>query len=98
VGVAVPGEELFWRGLVQGRLAEATSLATGAVLAWAGYVAANLAPMSLPIAAAAIVGGACWGALAWLTGGVLASLLCHAIWTGLMLAFPPGAGRGMMPA
>jgi len=97
LGVAVTGEELFWRGLVQHRLADAISPASGAALAWAGYVAVNLAPASLPIAAGAIVGGAAWTALAWFTGGILASLVCHAIWTGLMLAFPPAAGRGMMP-
>jgi hypothetical protein len=98
VGVAVTGEELFWRGLVQDRLTEATSPALGAVLTWAGYVVANLPSASLPIVAAAVVGGATWTALAWYTGGILASLICHAIWTGLMLAFPPAAGRGMMPA
>ena len=98
VGVAVPGEELFWRGLVQDRLTDVTTPALGAVLAWAGYVATNLSSTSLPMAAGAIVGGASWAALALFTGGILASLVCHAIWTGLMLAFPPGAGRGMMPA
>jgi membrane protease YdiL (CAAX protease family) len=98
VGVAVPGEELFWRGLVQDRLADATSPAVGAIVAWLGYVVANLASTSLPIVAGAIVGGALWTWLAWFTGGVLAGLVSHAIWTGLMLAFPPAAGRGMMPA
>lgn len=98
LGVAVPGEELFWRGLVQDRLVDATSPAVGAILAWLGYVATNLASTSLPIVAGAVVGGAMWAGLAWFTGGVLASLVCHAVWTGLMLAFPPAAGRGMMPA
>ena len=98
LGVAVTGEELFWRGLVQARLADATSPGLGAALAWTGYVAVNLTSSSLPIAAGAIVGGATWAVLAWFTGGILASLVCHAIWTGLMLAFPPAAGRGMMPA
>ena len=98
VGVAVPGEELFWRGLVQDRLAGATSADVGATIAWVGYVATNLVSWSLPIAAGAIVGGAVWSGLAWFTGGILASLVCHAIWTALMLAFPPAPGRGMMPA
>jgi membrane protease YdiL (CAAX protease family) len=98
LGVAVPGEELFWRGLVQDRLVDATSPAVGAILGWLGYVAANVSSASLPIVVGAIVGGAVWAGLAWFTGGVLASLVCHAIWTGLMLAFPPAAGKGMMPA
>lgn len=98
VGVAVPGEELFWRGLVQGRIAEGTSPFAGAALAWVGYVVVNVASSSLPITLGAIVGGAAWAGLAWFTGGILASVICHGIWTALMLAFPPAAGRRMMPA
>jgi membrane protease YdiL (CAAX protease family) len=39
------------------------------------------------------VGGVVWGGLAWWSGGVLASLGSHILWTGLMLLLPPGAGR-----
>lgn len=93
-GVTGPGEELFWRGLVQGRLAAAVGWVPGAVAAWAAYVGANLPSASLPIVAGAVVGGAAWGGLALWTHGVLASLLCHSSWTALMLARPPGgAGR-----
>jgi membrane protease YdiL (CAAX protease family) len=91
--IMVPSEELFWRGLAQGWLGEATTVAVGAVLAWIGYVVANVASRSLPIAAGAVVGGAVWGGLAWWSGGVLAPLASHILWTGCMLAFPPGAGR-----
>jgi membrane protease YdiL (CAAX protease family) len=51
----------------------------------------NVASQNLPIVAGGIVAGAAWGGLALWTHGVLASLLCHSVWTGLMLAFPPGA-------
>jgi membrane protease YdiL (CAAX protease family) len=98
LGVAVlvvsPGEELLWRGVVQGALGEATGAATGAVLAWAAYVAANAASGSIPIVLGAVVGGAAWGALALWSGGVVGPILCHAAWTGLMIARPPiGTGR-----
>jgi membrane protease YdiL (CAAX protease family) len=83
------GEELFWRGLFQGRLAQAHGWVLAAFLAWAAYVAANAASRSLPILAGAVVSGAVWGALAMWTRGVLASLVCHAVWTALMVAFPP---------
>ena len=97
--VVVAGEEFFWRGLAQGRLSEAAGLAAGAVATWAGYVAANAPSGSLAIVAGAVVGGAVWGALAWWTHGVLAPLLCHAVWTSSMLAFPPTAAgsRGGPP-
>jgi membrane protease YdiL (CAAX protease family) len=90
--IAVPSEELFWRNLVQRRLGVSGEL-IGAVAAWAGYVVANVASGSLPFVAAAIVGGAVWGGLAWWTGGIAAGLASHGVWTTLMLVRPPASGR-----
>jgi len=92
LAIMVPSEELFWRGLVQFRAEEATTAATAALFAWVSYIGANAASRSLPILAGAVVGGALWGGLAWWSGGVLASLASHILWTGLMLVLPPGAG------
>ena len=64
-------------------------------ITWLVYVATNSASASLPIIAGAVVGGALWGSLAVWSGGMLASLASHMLWTGLMLALPPGAGRGV---
>jgi membrane protease YdiL (CAAX protease family) len=91
--VMVPAEELFWRGLFQGHLTEANGAAAAAVATVLVYVVANAPSRSLPIVAGAIVGGALWGGLAWWSGGVLACLGSHILWTGAMLAFPPGTGR-----
>jgi membrane protease YdiL (CAAX protease family) len=93
--VMVPGEELFFRGLAQPRLAAVHALgsAAAAAVTWLAYTAVNLASRSLPIVAGAFVGGALWAALAWWSGGMLASVASHILWTGLMLALPPGAGR-----
>ena len=95
--VMVPAEELFWRALVQARLDVAWGAAAGAVTAWLLYVVANLPSRSLPIVAGAIVGGGVWIGLWWATGGVLAPLGSHILWTGLMLALPPGAGPEVGP-
>jgi membrane protease YdiL (CAAX protease family) len=95
--VAVVGEELFWRALVQTELRATFGDAATAAVATAGlYVVANLPSRSLPIAAAAIVGGVLWAALAPLTGSILAPAASHLAWTWLMLAVPPAAGREMM--
>jgi membrane protease YdiL (CAAX protease family) len=88
-----PGEEVFWRGLFQSHLAESHGWWAGAALTWTTYTAANAVGGSLPILAGALVGGAVWGLLAVATHGVLAPMLCHSVWTGLMLARPPTAGR-----
>lgn len=98
LAVSVPGEELFWRGLFQSNVASGGSRAMAAGLALAVYVAANAASLSVPIALAALVGGGAWALLALWTGGVAASLLCHAVWTGLMLLRPPAAGRESVAA
>ena len=88
VGAAVVGEELFWRGLAQERLSATLGRTGGAAAGWIAYVAANLPSMNLAIVAGAIVGGGTWVGLAFWTQGVLASLICHGVWTALMIAFP----------
>jgi membrane protease YdiL (CAAX protease family) len=86
---AVPGEELFWRGFVQGGSEESLGPTGAATLAWAGYIAVNAASGSLPIVAGGVVGGATWGGLSAWSRGVLAPLVSHLVWTGLMVARPP---------
>jgi membrane protease YdiL (CAAX protease family) len=94
----VPGEELFWRGLVLPELQGATSTAIGVVLTWA--LAAGTAALwaDVPFLAAAVAGGALWtGVGAW-SGGVAAPLASHLVWTALMLAWPPSAAHGKVSA
>lgn len=93
LAIMVPAEELFWRGLVQPRLSDAFAPAMATLATWVAYIGVNLASRSQPIVAAAIVGGAVWAGLAWWSHGVLASAASHILWTGLMLALPPGAAR-----
>jgi membrane protease YdiL (CAAX protease family) len=87
VGVSAAGEELFWRGLFRAHSVSGAPVAS-AIVAWAGFVLANLPSLNLAVVAAAVVGGAVWTALALWSDGVLASLLCHALWTGLMVIAP----------
>jgi membrane protease YdiL (CAAX protease family) len=88
-GIIAGGEELLWRGVVQSVAAGAVGSVAGALLAWGAYVAVNAVSGSLPIILGALVGGAVWTALALWTGGMAASLACHAAWTALMVALPP---------
>jgi len=96
--IAVPGEELFWRGLVLPELRDATSSAIGALLTWAAAVGVNAAWASAPLLAGAVVGGALWTGLATWSGGVVAPVASHLVWTGLMLVWPPPAARDMVPS
>ncbi len=87
-GIMVIGEELFWRGLFQVQASRAAGRLGGATLTWAAFVGTNFASGNLAIIAGAVVGGAVWTGLAYWTHGVLSSVVCHSVWTGLMLAFP----------
>ena len=89
VALMIPGDELFWRGLFQGELERSIGGLLAPVLAWGCFVLANVPSANLAIVAGAVVGGAVWVGLAAWSGGVLASLVCHAVWTALMLRFPP---------
>lgn len=93
--IMVPAEELFWRGLFQARLDRSLVAAAAGAWTWVAYVGVNLTSGSLPIVAGAVVGGALWAGLAAWSGGMLASLASHMLWTGLMLAVPPRDGRGV---
>ena len=98
LAIAVPGEELFWRGLVLPEAQETTSSTTGALLTWAAAVGVNAAWASAPLLAGAVVAGALWTWLATWSGGVVAPLASHLVWTGLMLSWPPLADRAKVRA
>lgn len=89
-GVTAPGEEVFWRGMAQGRFAESLGWPKAALVVWGASVACYLASGSLPIITGAVVAGAVWSGLALWTHGVLASILSHVVWTALMVGLPPG--------
>lgn len=92
VAISAPGEELLWRGVVLGVLGSSFAPWTAGALAWSVYVAANAVSGSVPIVLGAVVGGAAWTGLAVWTGGVVAGIACHVVWTGLMIARPPMPG------
>jgi len=87
-GVTVTAEEVFWRGFAQPELARTFDPWVAAVVVWVAFVAANAPSRNLAVLASAVVGGALWGALGWWSGGAVAPLACHVVWTALMLSFP----------
>jgi membrane protease YdiL (CAAX protease family) len=93
--VVAPGEEVLWRGVVLGVLADgAWSIELAGMATWAAYMVANLFSSSLPIVLGAVVGGAVWTLLAVLSAGVAASIACHVVWTSLMIVRPPVRNAG----
>jgi hypothetical protein len=96
--VVVPGEELFWRGLVVPHLAGSLGVVPGALLAWLAAVAVTALWADLALLAAALVGGAVWTGLAVWTDGVVAPLASHLVWTAAMVAWRPPSARAKVPS
>jgi membrane protease YdiL (CAAX protease family) len=80
-------EELLFRGTIQAR--------AGLVVAVAAYAGVQLVTGNWVLALAGALCGLVWGALRWWTGGLLAPVVAHVIWTdGLTFAWPmPGSVR-----
>src|SRR5690606_37433953 len=89
-------EELRFRGVLQG--------VGGVVLALVASPAVRVFGRKCALALAALLGGVVWGALFAGRGGLVAPIVAHVLWTG-MLAFvwtlgtaPPVQESGVTPA
>jgi membrane protease YdiL (CAAX protease family) len=74
------GEELFWRGFVQRRLAEAWNPAAGFAVTLLLYTGVHLPTGNPVLILAAFACGAFWGGLYWLTGRLFPVLVSHMLW------------------
>jgi membrane protease YdiL (CAAX protease family) len=83
MGVA---EELVFRGYVQGEIG-----LIGSILA---YTAVQLVVGNWALTLAALLSGAVWGTLAWWTGGLLAPVVAHVLWTSMLTFVWPLRGCG----
>jgi membrane protease YdiL (CAAX protease family) len=85
----IVGEELVWRGVVQGSLARRLGPALGVVLAAVTY-ALICAPLRSPVlVAVALVCGLVWGALRATTASLVPTLIAHLMWDVLLLLWLP---------
>jgi membrane protease YdiL (CAAX protease family) len=88
--VAASGEELFFRGLLEARI--------GFVLALAVYGAVHIWERKIILILAALAGGAWWGALFSLTGGLVAPIVSHLVWCLMIIVWRPvGSSRSPQP-
>lgn len=84
-----PLEEVFWRGAVQPSLGVGRSPLWSVLITTAVFIGFHLPTLQLPLISAAALGGLVWGWLRERTGGLLAPVIAHAIWTGAMVLVPP---------
>lgn len=75
-----PAEELFWRGLVQGRLRRRYGDAAGTALASAAYGGAHLVTGNATLIGAATVAGSYWGLLSAAGVSMESLISSHVLW------------------
>ena len=87
--VTGPGEEIFWRGFIQGRLMEKLGAFWGfavAVLIYGGVHVFSRNPM---LVLAALVAGAVWGLQYVWRRDLLALIVSHSLWSACIFAVLP---------
>ena len=89
LGPVIVGEELVWRGAVQGALEHRVSAGAAAALSAVAYALAH-APIGSPLLVLTALGcGLVWSALRAVTGSLIPALVAHALWDVVVLvAFP----------
>jgi membrane protease YdiL (CAAX protease family) len=87
--LVAPAEELFWRGVVQGRLAARVGPVAGVGASVAIAVAVALATGEPFLALATLPTYAAWGALTAWRGSLVPALVSHAAWSVLVASLAP---------
>jgi hypothetical protein len=87
------GEELVWRGVVQGALARQAGARWAILLGTLLYALAH-APLGSPVlVATAFSCGLAWSGLRHVTAGLVAPLVAHLIWDEMVLLVVPVVPR-----
>lgn len=79
--IAAPGEELFFRGLVQRQ--------AGVAIALVVYGAVHVWERKAILVLAALIGGVWWGGLLVWTGGLIAPTVSHLLWCLMIIVWRP---------
>ncbi len=93
--VIAPGEELFWRGLLQASLGERLGTRRGTLVTSACYAAVHVASGNLTLTGAAATAGVFWGVQYALLRRLASNIVSHILWDVwiFLIAPTPGARR-----
>lgn len=84
-----PGEEIYWRGLLQRTLAERWGKGVGMAATLACYAAVHAVAANFMLLGAAAVGGLFWGLLYLWRNSLPANVISHAAWDVLIMVALP---------
>lgn len=84
-----PGEEFYWRGLVQRRFAQRLGSNIGFLTATTAYALVHLPTLNIPLILTAFIGGLVWGYLYKKTGNLVPVITSHVLWDLLIFVVAP---------
>jgi membrane protease YdiL (CAAX protease family) len=84
-----PGEEIYWRGLIQRRFSERFGPNTGFLAATTAYALVHLPTLNGPLIMTAFIGGLVWGYLYKKTGNLVPAIISHVLWDLLIFVIAP---------
>ncbi len=84
-----PGEEIYWRELIQKAFQGTRSGKYAWMLQAVPYTLIHLFTLNLPLLVTALIGGLAWGYLYRLSGSVTPSILSHAVFDLLIFVILP---------
>lgn len=84
-----PGEEIYWRGLIQRRFSEELGSGTGLLTATCAYALVHLPTLNLPLIMTAFIGGLVWGYIYKRTASLLPVIVSHILFDLLIFVIAP---------
>jgi membrane protease YdiL (CAAX protease family) len=87
-----PGEEIYWRGLIQRSLQNRITPTTAWLLTAAVYTGVHLPTLNPPLLITAFIGGLVWGFLFMRTKSVTAGAVSHIVFNQLIFVLLPLGG------
>jgi len=87
--VTGPGEEIFWRGFLQGRLMARWGPGRGFALTTLIYGGVHVFSLNLMLILAALVAGAFWGGLYLWRRDLTLVIVSHSLWSAFIFAVAP---------
>jgi len=86
-----PGEELYWRGLIQRTFAEKYGSNFGLIIASLAYALVHLPTLNPPLIMTALIGGLVWGSLYKFTNSLVPGIVSHVLWDLMIFIILPFA-------
>jgi membrane protease YdiL (CAAX protease family) len=84
-----PGEELYWRGLIQRRFSEELGSGMGFLITTCVYALIHLPTLNLPLIMTAFIGGLVWGYIYKKTGSLPTVIVSHVLFDLLIFVIAP---------